>query len=158
MLDLEALLYAGAKHVKYFLHARPCSVPFSVRQVTYVGKLPRDVKFFATLTGNEPVRKWLKGLPKEERGIIGEDLLTVQGLEVWKEPLVKNLGDGLWEVRSTLPKAIARVIFAIHGEDMIILGGFIKKSQKTPKYELDLALKRKREYERNKKPARRKQS
>jgi phage-related protein len=126
--------------------------------VTYVGKLPRDVRFFATDIGNEPAREWLKELSKEERAIIGEDLLTVQKLEVWKEPLVKYLCDGLWEVRSTLPKGISRIIFSICAGEMIILNGFIKKSQKTPDHELDLALQRKRNYERNKKSTQRKQS
>lgn len=126
--------------------------------VTYAGKLPRDVHFFATDTGNEPTRDWLKGLSKEERAIIGEDLLTVQKLEIWKEPLVKNLGDGLWEVRSTLAKGEARVIFSTSGGEMIILNGFIKKSQKTPADQLDLALDRKRTYDRNRKSTQRKQS
>jgi phage-related protein len=119
-----------------------------VQIVTYKGKLPRDVRFFATQSGNEPVREWLKGLPKDQRLIIGEDIFTVQKLEVWKEPLVKHLGDGLWEIRSSLQDCIARVIFSICEGEMIILNGFIKKSEKTPKQDLDLALTRKRQYER----------
>jgi phage-related protein len=130
--------------------------------VTYKGKLPRDVQFYATESGNEPVREWLKEeLSKEQRAIIGEDILTVQKLEVWKEPLVKNLGDGLWEIRSNIPDGIARVIFSICDGEMIILNGFIKKTRKTPSQDLDLALKRKREYERpgkTQKSAQRKQS
>jgi len=124
--------------------------------VTYKGKLPRDVRFYATETGHEPAREWLRELSKEQREIIGEDLFTVQKLEVWKEPLVKHLGDGLWEVRSNLPDCIARIIFAICDGEMIVLTGFIKKSQKTPEAELDLALKRKRSYERNRKSTQRK--
>jgi phage-related protein len=129
--------------------------------VTYKGKLPRDVRFYATESGNEPVREWLRELSKEQRAIIGEDILAVQKLEVWKEPLVRNLGDGLWEVRSNLPDCIARVIFSICDGEMIILNGFIKKTQKTPSQDLELALKRKREYERpnkTQKSAQRKQS
>jgi phage-related protein len=126
--------------------------------VTYVGKLPRDVVFFATDTGNQPTREWLRGLSAEERAIIGEDVFVVQKLEVWKEPLVKYLGDGLWEVRSTLPKGIARIIFSICDGEMIVVNGFIKKSQKTPDDELELALKRKRIYERSKKSTQRKRT
>jgi phage-related protein len=118
------------------------------RLVTYKRKLPRDVRFYATEAGNEPVREWLRELPKEQRMNIGEDLLTVQQLEVWKEPLVKKLGKGLWEVRSSFKDGIARVIFAMCDDEMVILNGFIKKSQKTPDQEINLALKRKREYER----------
>ena len=37
-----------------------------------------DVRFFATDSGNEPVREWLKALPATERRTIGEDIKTVQ--------------------------------------------------------------------------------
>ena len=58
-------------------------------------------------------------------------------------PTCRSLGDGLWEVRSSLPsRREARVIFAVIEEQMVLLHGFIKKSQKTPKADLDLALKR----------------
>jgi phage-related protein len=56
---------------------------------------------------------------------------------------VDNAGSGLWEVRSRLNDRIARVLFYITGNKMILLHGFIKKTQKTPQQELDLAKKRK---------------
>jgi len=56
----------------------------------------------------------------------------------------------LWEVRSKLPQGrIARILFFIHGSKMILLHGFIKKTQKTPESDLNLAIKRKKEYEDN---------
>ena len=64
-------------------------------------------------------------------------------------PLCRSLGNGLWEVRSDLPSnRIARVLFCIAGERILVLHGFIKKTQKTPDAELALALKRKPEFER----------
>jgi DNA-binding Xre family transcriptional regulator len=54
-------------------------------------------------------------------------------------PLCRNIGDGLWEVRSDLGNRIARVIFCIAGGCMVLLHGFIKKSQKTPAIDRDLA-------------------
>jgi phage-related protein len=52
-------------------------------------------------------------------------------------------GRHLWEVRSSLPQSrIARVIFCVVDGQMILLNGFIKKAQKTPPQEIDLALKR----------------
>ena len=54
-----------------------------------------------------------------------------------------NVGHGLWEVRSRLGDRIARVIFYVEGRTMVLLHGFIKKTQKTPKHELELAIKRK---------------
>lgn len=61
-------------------------------------------------------------------------------------PLCRKLGNGLWEVRSTLPShRIARVIFAEHDGELVALHAFIKKTQRTPKDDLDLAAKRKSE-------------
>lgn len=61
-------------------------------------------------------------------------------------PLCKSLGDELWELRSTLPKKIVRVIFFLDGQSFIVAHGFIKKSQKTPKVELDAAKARMKTY------------
>lgn len=102
--------------------------------------------FFKTESGNEPVREWLKSLPAEERKIIGADILTVQYAWPVGKPLVDNLGGQLWEVRSRLKNRIARTLFMVHDEEIVVLHGFIKKDQKTPKTELDLAKKRKSHY------------
>lgn len=101
-----------------------------------------DVVFFRTEQGNEPVREWLLSLAKAERKVIGEDVLKVQYCWPIGKPLVSNLGNGLWEVRSRLGNRVARVIFCVEGSAMVLLHGFIKKTQKTPKQELDLAVKR----------------
>lgn len=110
-------------------------------------KLPRAVTFFSTETGGEPVREWLKSLPKEETKIIGEDIKTVQWSPLWRKPLVGSLGSGLWEVRTTLSNTIARVFFFEHGEEMILLHGFKKKTQKAPIAAIQLARSRKKQYE-----------
>lgn len=102
-----------------------------------------DVLFFRTDHGNEPVREWLLSLAKDERKIIGDDVLKVQYCWPMGKPLVGSLGNGLWEVRSRLGGRIARVMFYVEGQTMILLHGFVKKTQKTPKHELDLALRRK---------------
>ena len=54
-------------------------------------------------------------------------------------PLVRKLDAKLWEVRSRLPGRIARVMFTSAEDRMILLHGFIKKSQKTPMEDLELA-------------------
>jgi len=107
---------------------------------------PLKVVFFKTETGNEPVREWLEGLPKEDCKIIVTDILTVQYAWPIGKPLVDNLGDGVWEVRLRLNNRIARTLFAIVDEEIVLLHGFIKKQQKTPQDELDLAKKRKKQY------------
>ena len=110
---------------------------------------PLRVIFFKTDTENEPVREWLKELPKEDCRVIGTDILTVQYEWPVGKPLVDNLGDGIWEVRSRLANRIARTLFVVVDEEIILLHGFIKKQQKTPQDELDLAKKRKRQYLKN---------
>ena len=97
------------------------------------------VAFFRTETGREPVREWLKSLAREQRKIIGEDIKTVQFGWPLGMPLVRKLDKDLWEVRVRLPDGIARVLFTTSEQRMILLHGFIKKSQKTPPQELSLA-------------------
>lgn len=98
-----------------------------------------DVRFFVSDSGSEPVREWLKDLPAIERKVIGEDIKTVQLGWPLGMPLVRNLGDGIWEVRIKLENRIARVLFALDKSTMALLHGFIKKQQATPKSDLDLA-------------------
>jgi phage-related protein len=98
-----------------------------------------EVRFFRTDAGMEPVRDWLKDLPALERKIIGEDIKTVQFGWPLGMPLVDHLDGGIWEVRIKLTNRIARVLFVIEGQTMVLLHGFIKKQQKTPGPELDLA-------------------
>jgi phage-related protein len=101
-----------------------------------------SVAFFRTETGREPVREWLKSLLREERRNIGQDIKTVQFGWPLGMPLVRKLGRNLWELRSRLPERIARVIFTTGEGRMVLLHGFVKKSQKTPKEDLELAKKR----------------
>jgi len=107
---------------------------------------PLKEVFFKTEAGNEPVREWLRDLPKEECKVIGIDVLTVQYAWPVGKPLVDNLGDGIWEVRSRLKNRIARTLFAVVSEEIVLLHGFIKKQQRTPPSELYLAKNRKRQY------------
>ena len=110
---------------------------------------PLKVVFFKTDTGNEPVREWLKELSKDDCRVIGTDILTVQYAWPVGKPLVDNLGDGLWEVRSRLDNRMARTLFAMVDQEIVLLHGFIKKQQKTPPDELELAKKRKKQYLQN---------
>lgn len=97
------------------------------------------VVFYLSTGGNEPVRVWLKALPPADRKIIGDDLKTAQYGWPLGMPLIRKLEAGLWEVRSRLQNRIARVIFTVEGDTMVLLHGFIKKSPKTPLQDLQLA-------------------
>lgn len=110
---------------------------------------PIKVIFFKTDMGNEPVREWLKELSKEDCRVIGADILTVQYAWPVGKPLVDSLGEGIWEVRSRLENRIARTLFVVVNQEIVLLHGFIKKQQRTPQNELDLAKKRKNQYLQN---------
>jgi phage-related protein len=103
--------------------------------------------FVEPISGKSPVQKWLNNLSKEERKIIGHDILVVQWSWPLAGPLARYLGNGIWEIRSTLENRIARIIFIIRGRNIILLNGFIKKTQKTPSHEILVALRRKKEFD-----------
>ena len=101
------------------------------------------VRFYRSDTGREPVREWLRELVDGDRRAIGLDLMRVQFGWPIGMPLVRSLKDGLWEVRSSLPsQRIARLVLCFHEETLIVLHGFIKKTQKTPADDLALAKRR----------------
>jgi phage-related protein len=107
--------------------------------------------FYATAGGGEPVRDWLKKLNKADRSAIGVEIKTVEFGWPLGMPLVRAMTghDRLWEVRLSLSgNRIARVLFTVHNNRMILLHGFIKKSKATPNADLVLADKRKREVQR----------
>lgn len=104
------------------------------------------VVFYRTSGGAEPVVEWLRSLPPEDRRTIGTDLATVQFGWPIGMPLCRSLGHGLWEVRSGLPsRRIARLLFFVHDGRIGVVHGFIKKTQKTPADDLDLARRRMKE-------------
>jgi phage-related protein len=105
------------------------------------------VNFFLTHSGKEPVRDWLKDLDREDRKLIGEDIKLTQFRWPLGMPLVRKLEANLWEIRSKIANgSIARVFFTVNGNQMILLHGFIKKSQKTPLNDIDLARTRKNQW------------
>ena len=107
-----------------------------------VRERPVSVQFFRLDSGREPVREWLKGMSREHRKAIGEDVKTLQFGWPIGMPLARKMDDGLWELRSNLGSGIARTFFTIYEGNIVLLHGFIKKSQKTPANELMLAKRR----------------
>jgi len=100
------------------------------------------VYFFKNPSGNEPVRDWLRLRTDEDKKAIGEDIKAVEFLWPVGYPQVVKLDKDLWEVRTDLQDGICRVFFTIWKGYMVLLHGIIKKSQKTPTQDLDLAKKR----------------
>jgi phage-related protein len=106
--------------------------------------------FFRTKAGGEPVRDWLKSLGRADRKQIGTDIMTVEFGWPIGMPVCRSLGHGLYEVRTSLSNnRISRVLFYVDKLGrMVLLHGFIKKTQKTPAEELNLAASNKSKHER----------
>ena len=104
------------------------------------------VYFYRSPGGSEIVRDWILTLSASDRQILGRDLRLIElGWPVGM-PLCRPLGGGLWEVRSSLPNnRIARILFCAVQGRMVLLHGFIKKTQKTPPGDLELARARQKE-------------
>ena len=112
-----------------------------------IGEVPRELLPHGGRA--EPVRDWLRSLADEDRRIVGGDIARAEFGWPIGMPLCRSLGGGLWEVRSSLPHGrIARVIFCASQGHMVLLHGFEKKSQATPRADLELARRRQRETER----------
>ena len=107
-------------------------------------KLP--ALFYRSASGDEPVRDWLKTLAKSDRQAIGEDIAYVQYKWPIGKPRVDHLRGPIWEVRSKIGNRIARVLFAVEQSEMILLHGFIKKTRQTNPTDIDLAIKRFKEW------------
>jgi len=106
-------------------------------------------RFYRTASGGEPVREWLKSLEKQDRLLIGTDIKTVEYGWPIGMPVCRPLGKSLFEVRTDLPgNRTARVLFTISDSQMVLLHGFIKKSRRTPRADLDLSIARRRTLER----------
>jgi phage-related protein len=104
-------------------------------------------EFFQTQTGNEPVRVWLRTLSAAERQAIGKDIRKVEYAWPLGMPTCDALGQGLWEIRTSLENRIARVFFCLVGNRVVLVHGIIKKSRTAPKQDLDTARARKRDLE-----------
>lgn len=119
--------------------------------MTSAGKRIR-ARFYRTAGGREPVREWLWALAPDDRRVIGTDIKDVEFSWPVGMPLCRPIKghNDLWEVRSRLSGGrIARVIFMFRAGEMILLHGFEKKRQTTPKSDLDTAIARKKEFERH---------
>ena len=105
------------------------------------------VKFYMSDNGDEPVKEWLHTLDREDKKTIGEDIKEVELGWPIGMPLVrkfKNLTK-IWEIRSDISDGrIARVLFTVVDHYMVLLHGFIKKTQSTPKVDKDKAIARRK--------------
>src|SRR5579864_5231102 len=106
---------------------------------------PLTAVFYQSAAGNEPVREWLQTLSKLEKFRVGADIWKVQSEWPIGMPHVRALGNGLHEVRSSFPEGIARTLCYVDHDVMVLLHGFIKKTEKMPPADLSLGRKRKKD-------------
>lgn len=85
------------------------------------------------------MREWLLDQSRGDRKAIGCAIKTAQYGWPIGMPLVRKLEPGLWEVRSAIERGIARVIFTVEDDVMVLLHGFVTKSAKTPSDDLQVA-------------------
>ncbi|KQT87140.1 type II toxin-antitoxin system RelE/ParE family toxin [Aurantimonas sp. Leaf443] len=106
-----------------------------------------QVVFYETASGNPVVLDFIRSFEAEDRRVIGADLSAVQiGFPIGP-PLCDHLQGPLWEVRSSLPsRREVRLIFFQQDHRLVVVHGFVKKVQKTPRKDLDLADRRRREF------------
>jgi len=100
-----------------------------------------EVSFYEKSDGSEPAKEFILSLePKMRAKVLRTiDLLATNGPEL-REPYSKSLGDGILELRTKVGSDISRVLyFFVIGRRIILTNGFIKKTQKTPRYELERA-------------------
>jgi phage-related protein len=107
---------------------------------------PRKIlmaRFYQGTDGREPVREWVKDFDRPDRKAFGT---VIQKLEFgWPIglPHCRNMGNGLWEIRVNLSNGrAARILFIIRPGEMILIHGFIKKTQTTPLRDLEIARRR----------------
>lgn len=123
---------------------------------------PWEIDYYETENGRVPVLEWIQNLPGEaEKLDEGEKPKTDQGLTLWyidqlallgteaRYPLIRHLEGKLWELRWKASGRQHRIVyFAASGRKFVLVHGFIKKAQTTPKKELEKARNRMRDYER----------
>ena len=97
---------------------------------------------------NETVATEIAALPvdMQARFLRLAERITLAGLHSLSEPHVKHLEGKLWELRLTGRDGIARVLYVTAiGQRVVIVRAFVKKTQKTPRAEIEIALWRARE-------------
>ena len=97
---------------------------------------------------NETVAAEIRSLPADMHARFLRIALQIEqtGLETMREPHVKHLEDKLWEMRLKGRDGIARALYVTKlGRRVVVLRVFVKKTQKTPKSEIEIALRRAKE-------------
>lgn len=99
-------------------------------------KEPLSTVFFKTEQGNQPCRDFILSLSQDDKREVGARIFEVQKGFPMGLPLVRKMSSDLWEIRVNITDGICRIFFTIAEDFMVLLHGFVKKTQKTPQNEL----------------------
>lgn len=102
------------------------------------------LEYYVDDSGNIPVRDFLRGLDKKTyaRFLWSFEQVRIRNVQA-REPLVRHLEGKIWEIREESNTNIYRVLyFFFRGKRIVLLHGFTKKTQKLPREELDIAIRR----------------
>jgi phage-related protein len=96
-------------------------------------------------------KDFMASMSREEQLKIRRVLALFETQDLIPHHYIKYVGNAIFELRITLPTREVRIFFIYDGDTMVVLFNcFIKKTQKTPKKEIEKAIKLKREYEESK--------
>ena len=101
-----------------------------------------EVRFYQEASGKVPVMEWLKDFNKDDRKVIDRDIKYTQYTWPWKMPLIKALGNGLFEIRTKLKNRQVRIFYVLENGVIVLLHGIVKKTPQTPRNDLEIAQKR----------------
>lgn len=110
-----------------------------------------NIEFYTTADGKEVVADFLDSLYRQNSKLHAKslrefDLLASCGTEL-REPHVKHIEGEIWELRVKFSTDITRLFYFVWQNDTaVILHGFVKKTQKTPRAEITIANKRLADY------------
>lgn len=106
------------------------------------------VDFYRRPDGTKPVGEFIKSLNLKMKAKVVADLHILEEYgNMAREPLSKELNDGIFEIRTIEGNDIVRILYFFDkGRIIIATNGFVKKQQKTPKKEIDLAKQRRMDY------------
>jgi phage-related protein len=108
----------------------------------------REVHFYRTESGDCPVEEFLDALTGKQAQKIVWVLRLVEQLDPVPSQYLKKLidTDGLWEVRALHGGDAFRLIGFFDSLRFVVVGGFTKKTEKTPRQEIDIASARRQDY------------
>ena len=109
-----------------------------------------ELEYYRLPNGRRPVEEFIDGLSDKMRGKAFYSLAVLAEYgNTLREPYSKSIGDGLFELRIKFASDITRIFyFFFVGDKIVLTNGFVKKTQKTPRSEIELARKYKADYER----------